>query len=101
MSFLETKFAAFVLASQKPTTFVLASQKPTTFVLASQKPTTFVLASQKLTTFVLASQKLTTFVFRRPFFRQQAREGESRYCTRKGGAGEWKADNIGIQYPEQ
>ena len=55
----------------------------------------------KFAAFVLASQKLTTFVFRRPFFRQQAREGESRYCTRKGGAGEWKADNIGIQYPEQ
>ena len=70
MSFLETKFAAFVLVPQKPSAFVLASQK------------------------------LTTFVFRRPFFRQQAREGESRYCTCKGGAGEWKADNIGIQYPE-
>ena len=107
MSFLETKFAAFVLAPQKPTTFVLAPQKPTTFApqkpttFAPQKPTTFVLAPQKLTTFVLASQKLTAFVFRRPFFRQQAREGKSRYYARKGSTREWNADNIGIQYPEQ
>jgi len=86
---------------QKPTAFVLALQKPTAFVLASQKLTAFVLASQKLTAFVLASQKLTAFVFRRPIFRQQAREGKSRYCARKGGVGEWNADNIGIQYPEQ